>query len=196
MAKKITFILITLMYLVSYGQNSLSDFLAIAPISLFDNTTEGISHEEIEHLVSKGESTSWKISFQGDKKMIISCKYPFSEVTLFLLNNSDSSLTLVSYTENERISTLETWKKNNSNVLEKIDLLPSVYARDFFLEENQFKGISKYNERVYYYLDVETLTIRAGFNIWMLEHFDENKSTDYDISLKWNGTAFKILKSK
>ena len=63
MIKKTSLILFTLMTLVSYGQHTLIDFLSIAPVSLFDNTSEGISSEEIDDLVKKGESVNWKVSF-------------------------------------------------------------------------------------------------------------------------------------
>ncbi|WP_262710423.1 hypothetical protein [Psychroserpens sp. NJDZ02] len=41
---------------MSHGQNTLLDFIAIAPITLFDNTTEGISLEELDNLSHTGES--------------------------------------------------------------------------------------------------------------------------------------------
>lgn len=198
MTKNTSFILITLMTLLSYGQNSLTDFLSAAPISLFDNTTEGISSGEINNLVKKGESTNWKVSFQNKERLTISCKHPFSQVTLFFLTKTDGTLILVFHTENEKTSTIDTWEKSGSNILKKINVLPSIQAKDFFLKENQFKGISEYNSRVYYYLDMETLTIKARFDTWMIEHeyFTEDKSVDYNISLKWNGTKFEVQKAR
>ncbi|MEL0651526.1 hypothetical protein V6246_08840 [Algibacter sp. TI.3.09] len=196
--KKTSFILITLITLVSYGQNALTDFLSAAPISLFDNTTEGISSGEINNLVKKGESSNWKVSFQNKERLTISCKHPFSQVTLFFLTKTDGALILVSYTENEKTSTIETWEKSDSNILKKINVLPSIQAKDFFLKENQFKEISEYNSRVYYYLDMDTLTIEAGFDTWMIKHeyFTEDKNVDYNISLNWNGMEFEVQKTR
>ena len=198
MTKKTAFILITLISLMSYGQDTLTNFLSVAPTTLFNNTTEGISSQEINNLVNKGESINWKISFKNNEKLIITCKHPFSQVTLFLLCKTNNASILVSFTENEEITTIETWTKNNSNTLEKVNMLPAIIAADFFLKQNQFKNIQQYNNRVYYTLDIETLTIKANFNTWMIAHeyFTEDKSADYNIELKWNGIAFKISKTR
>ena len=198
MIKKTSLILFTLMTLVSYGQHTLIDFLSIAPVSLFDNTSEGISSEEIDDLVKKDESVNWKVSFENNEKLTISCKHPFSRVTLFFLTKKDNTLILVSYTENEQTTIIETWEKSNSNILKKINVLPSIRAKDFFFKENQFKDISEYNSNVYYYLDMETLTIKVGFNIGMIKHeyFTEDKGVDYNISLKWNGIGFDVQKDR
>lgn len=178
----------------TYGQASLTDLFTVAPISLFDNTTEGISLEEMNDLVNKGESATWQISYKSEQKITITCKYPFSEISLFLLHHNDGGAVLISYTVNEQVSTVETWKKNDHNILEKIDLVPITFANDFFFEQNQFDEISKYDGNVYYFVAIESMTIKAGLNIWNEKVF-ENTEVDYDISFTWNGTTFDVVKT-
>lgn len=175
----------------SVTQISLFELFTIAPTSLFDYTSEGISEEEKINLINNGESESWNITYKGDDKIIIICKFLYSELTLFPLTRPDNTTILGSYTINEQASSIHTWEQINDTTLQQINLLPTVYAKDFFMKEDQIPQLEKYDGNVYYYLDSEAMLIKAGLNTWMEPELEKMKM-DYSIYLKWNGAKFEI----
>jgi len=176
-------------------QETLSDLFTKAPAALFDYTTEGISSDEMNDLITKGESASWEITHKSDEKIEIDCKYPSSTVTLSLLERKDNSPILVSFTQNEQVTSFVTWEAKKDGHLEKVNLLPVVHATEFFSASNQFDNISDYDGNISYYMDTNTMMIKASIYTWMEKDF-ENRTIDFDIVLKWNGTTFDIEKNK
>lgn len=178
----------------SLGQGQLLDLFANSPTSLFDQTTEGISKIEKAELIEKGESEYWIISYKSDEKIVITCKFPSSEITLFLLKRENISPVLVSYTLNEQASSIKLWSANDEEKIEVINILPKIYAQDFFSEKNSFDKLKDFDNDVYYSLNTESLNIDANLNTWMEPVF-ENKPVEYSIALKWNGEDFNVEKT-
>ncbi|MEN7551914.1 hypothetical protein AAG747_28630 [Rapidithrix thailandica] len=172
----------------------LLDFLAKAPNSLFDYTTEGILSEEKNILLKNGESEVWKIIRSQDTLLSIECKYGNSIVHLIPLVSNFGSQVILSYTENERTSMIETWQMEDEKVW-KVQLLPSVKAKDFFTEEHRFANVSEYDSNVSLFMEVPSQVISATLNTWMEDEF-EDKNIDYEIELKWDGTDFQKIKRK
>ncbi|GJM62517.1 hypothetical protein [Persicobacter diffluens] len=170
-------------------KSTLFELFALAPITLFDGTSEGITIEEKKDLCIQKESDSWKITYLTDEKMEVTCKYPSSSITLFTLERKSKSPILVAFTVNERNTSVELWEKDKGGNLEKVELLPTVHAKDFFFIENQFDGLSKYNNNVYYSVDTEKFIIGAGLYTWMEKEF-EFRPVDFQIELKWDGEKF------
>lgn len=193
--ERLLFLILLAICICATGQKpkTVYDIFTKASISIFDYTTEGISIEEKNDLLKKGESKSWKIVSKSDKKIVIDCKYPSSQVILFLLEKQNGSPLLVSYTENEKVRNIDIWELNDKGVVEKIDLLPVILARDFFSKENQFYTISDYNNNVYYYFDTITNLIHAGLFLRMERELEE-KNIDFDVILNWNGKTFEVHK--
>lgn len=187
-----TFFILLLIPLLSQSQveGEMVKYLSISPVSLFDNTTEGISKEEIQDLVREGESATWKVSSMTTEKLVITCKYPFSQVTIAKIGDDRSII--VAFTENEQSKNLEIWERKE-DVLQRTDLLPKVSAKEFFFTKNQFNGLSDYDSNVYFYLSANSSLVKAGLNTWM-DAALKDKNPDFDISLKWNGDAFTIEK--
>lgn len=178
-----------------FGNEPLIEMLGFAPTSLFDNTTEGISAEEIKDLLTKGESAYWLVSKKSDDLIAFTCKQPNSVVTFFQLPHNNKTALLVAYTENEKTSTVEIWERNEKVIFEKVELLPKVQAKEFFADENQFEELSKYDGHVFYFVDKTLRLIKAGLNTFM-ENDLETREVDYDISLKWNGEGFDTEKTE
>jgi len=182
-------------YSQDFGNEPLIEMLDFAPTAMYDNTTEGISAEEIKDLLTKGESASWLVSTKNDEMIGFTCKYPYSVVTFFQLPHNNKTSLLVAYTENEKMTTVEIWERNEKVVFEKIELLPAIQAKDFFADEYQFKELSKYDTNVFYFVDKNSRQIKAGLNTFMEKDF-ETREVDYDISLKWNGEGFDTEKTE
>lgn len=172
----------------------ISELFNKAPISVFDHTTEGISLEEKNDLISKGETENWKIISKSDKMLEIKCKHPSSRITFFLLERQNSSPLMMSYTQNEISSTIETWGLNNEGIMVKENLLPAISAKEFFSESRWFDNISDFDNNVQYRFDANTHLIHVELFGWMEESMKFLK-LDYDITLKWTGTGFEKQKT-
>lgn len=177
-----------------WGNEPLAEILSFAPTEVYDRTTEGISKEELKELLSTGESSSWVVTFKSDDLVTFNCKYPHSKISFFLLPHDNNTAILVAHTENKKVSTVELWERNEKVILEKIELLPAILAKDFFSEEHQSSIPDTYNEQVFYFVDGSTKRIKADLNTAILEEF-EHSTTDYAITLNWNGTGFDVEKT-
>lgn len=176
------------------NMHTISELFKKAPVSVFDHTTEGISLEEKNDLISKGETENWKIISKSDKMLEIKCKHPSSRITFFLLERQNSSPLMISYTQNEISHTIETWGLNNEGVMIKENLLPAIPAKEFFSESRRFENISDFDNNVQYRFDTNTHLIHVELFGWMEESMKIIK-LDYDITLKWTGTGFEKQKT-
>lgn len=198
MVKHISIVLLILVTGATPSQettHTVSELFQKAPVSVFDYTTEGISSKEKNDLVSKGESQHWKITSKSDKILEIQSKNPSSQLFFFLLRRPDSLPCMMSYTQNEDNSKIETWGLNKEGIVERENLMPTITAKEFISENTIVKNISDYNNNIQYRFDTNTHLIHVEFFTWM-EGSLENFKTDYDITLKWTGNGFETQKIK
>lgn len=59
-----------------------TDYFKRLPVSAFDDTTEGMTEADKADLILKGDSSSWTLKKVSDRKIVMTCKTPTSEVTL------------------------------------------------------------------------------------------------------------------
>ena len=197
MIKNITTSLMLVLFAIGRGQTNsytISELFNKAPVSVFDHTTEGISLEEKNDLISKGETENWKITSKTDKILKIKCKYPSSRITFILLERQDSSPLMMSYTQNEISSTIETWELNNEGIMVKENLLPAIPAKEFFSENKWFDNISDFDKNVQYRFDTNTHLIHVELFGWMEESLKFLKP-DYDITFRWTVNGFEKQKT-
>ncbi len=161
----------------------------LSPLSIFDDTTEGLSLSEKNDLLEKGESDTWKIIEESETKLIIRCKYPSSEVTFRFLHKKDSLDGLLFATVvNERNSKLHSWNyTHEDNSLQAAEVLNKYTANDFVSKEDKFPD--SYSS-VMYYVFIDDHTIEVSPHTWMDEEF-ENREIINKIYLKWNGEEFE-----
>lgn len=81
------------------------------PVAAFDHTTDGLSQEDKNQLLSKGESSTWTIEKKSDDQIILKSKYGFSRVTLNL--KKSSATTMEVETQNEKVFVKEIWELNS-----------------------------------------------------------------------------------
>ena len=170
-------------------------FFSLSPLSIFDETTEGLDLSEKNDLLKKGESASWKIVDESKTKLAIRSKHPSSEVTLRFLKNKDN-LDGLFFAEvvNEKNSNLFSWKYfNDDRNLQKADLLKKYNANDFVSKEDKLPDSYK---PVLHYQFIDDQTIEVSLHTWMEKEF-ENREIINRIFLNWNGENFeeKIVKN-
>lgn len=169
---------------------------SLSPLSIFDETTEGLDLSEKDDLLEKGESTSWKIVDESKTKLAIRSKHPSSEVTLrFFKNKHNSDGVLLAEVVNEKNTNLLSWKySNEGKSLQVADVLKKYSANDFVSKEDKLPDSYK---AVINYLFVDDQTIEVSPHTWMEEEF-ENREITNKIFLKWNGENFeeKVVKNE
>ena len=174
----------------------IKSLFSLSPISIFDETTEGLNPSEKNDLIKKGESTFWKIIDENKTKLTIQSKPPSSEVTLYFLKNKNSlDGVLFAETGNGKNISIHSWKYlNESNTLQKTNLLKKYNANDFLSKEDKLPNSY---EPVLHYHFIDDLTIEVSLHTWMEKEF-ENREIINQIFLKWNGENFeeKIQKIK
>lgn len=166
----------------------------LSPLSIFDETTEGLTSSEKTDLLEKGESASWKITDESKTKLAIQCKYPSSEVTLFFFKNNDNlDGVLFASTMNERNSKVHSWRYiDDSKTLQKANVLKKYSANEFVSEEDRLPN--SYTPVLnYQFLDDQT--IEVSLQTWMDKEFEKREIINR-ILLQWNGEDFeeKIVK--
>jgi len=168
----------------------------LSPLSIFDETTEGLALSEKTDLLQKGESATWKITDESRTKLTIQCKHPSSEVTLFFFKhrvNLDG--VLFARIMNEQNSKVHSWRYiDDSKTLQKADVLKKYSANEFVSEEDRLPD--SYTPVLnYQFLDDQT--IEVSLQTWMDKEF-ENREIINRILLQWNGEDFeeKIVKNQ
>lgn len=167
----------------------MKSLFSLSPLSIFDETTEGLSLSGKNDLLKKGESASWKIIDESKTKLAIQSKHPSSEVSLHFFKNKDSlDGLLFAKVVNEKHANLLSWKYSNADKnLHKASLLKKYTANDFVSKEDELPN--SYIP-VLHYQFVDDQTIEVSLDTWMDKEF-ENRETINRVFLKWNGKNFE-----
>lgn len=167
----------------------MKSLFGLSPLSIFDETTEGLSPTEKTDLLQKGESATWKITDESRTKLAIQCKHPSSEVTLFFFKNNDNlNGVLFARIMNEQNSKVHSWRYvHDSQMLQKANVLKKYSANEFVSEEDRLPN--SYTPALnYQFLDDQT--IEVSLQTWMDKEF-ENREIINRILLHWNGEDFE-----
>lgn len=167
----------------------IESLFSLSPLSVFDQTTNGLNLSEKNDLLKKGESHSWKIMNRSKTKLAIQSKPPSSEVTLYFLKNKNNLDGLFfAETGNGKSSSMHSWKYfNESKTLQKTNLLKKFNANDFVSKDDQLPD--SYEAGLNYHF-IDDLTIEVSLHTWMEKEF-ENREIINQIFLKWNGEDFE-----
>lgn len=167
----------------------MKSLFSLSPLSIFDETTEGLTLTEKTDLLQKGESASWKITDESKAKLSIQCKSPSSEVTLYFFKHTDKpDGVLFAKIENEQNSQVHSWKYfHDSKALQKANLLKTYSANDFVSQADRLPD--SYKPRLnYQFLDDQT--IEVSLQTWMDKAF-ENREITKQVLLQWDGEGFQ-----
>lgn len=167
----------------------MKSLFTLSPLSIFDETTEGLALAEKNDLLQKGESDSWKITDEGKTKLTIQCKSPSSEVTLhFFKQTANSDGMLFARVVNEQNSKVHSWKYiHDSKTLQEANLLKTYSANDFVSQEDRLPDAYK---PILNYQFLDDQTIEVSLQTWMDKEF-ENREIINRILLQWNGEGFE-----
>lgn len=167
----------------------MKSLFSLSPLSIFDETTEGLSVSEKNDLIQKGESAAWKITDESKTKLAIRSKQPSSEVTLhFFKNKANLDGVVFAQVVNEQNTKLHSWKfSNEAKSLQKADLLKKYAANDFVSKEDKLPDSY---QSVLNYEFTDEQTIEVSLQTWMEKEF-ENREIVNRIFLEWNGEDFE-----
>ncbi|WP_165749034.1 hypothetical protein [Cellulophaga sp. Z1A5H] len=171
--------------------NSYKDIKSLfrwSPLSIFDETTEGLESSEKEELLKKGESAYWKIMEATNTKLVINHIHNGDRVTLRFFKHKDSlDGVLFAEVENGANTSLSSWNYDEeSETLQKSNLLHKYTANDFVSKEDKLPD--SYHAVVHYSF-IDELTIQVSLYTWMEKEF-ENRKISNELFLKWNGENF------
>jgi hypothetical protein len=113
------------------------DIFRMLPPTIFDNTVEGLSEEEKEHLLAFGGSEYW-IVLPGDRDSLELVSLPFGEtrVLLHVYHRVGGDMLAVVGSRNEDFFTLEIWQVRDGAV-SPADAPPEPPVTDFFARGNK-----------------------------------------------------------
>lgn len=109
----------------------------LSPLSIFDETTEGLDLSEKNDLLKKGESISWKIVEESETKLVIRSKQPSSEVTFrfFKYKDNPDGVLLVEVVNQDHLNLLSWIYSSERNSLQEAEVLKKYTANDFVSKE-------------------------------------------------------------
>ncbi|QWX85409.1 hypothetical protein H0I23_07145 [Cellulophaga sp. HaHaR_3_176] len=167
----------------------IKSLFSLSPLTIFDETTEGLSFSEKNDLIKNGESASWRIADENKTKLAIQGKQPLSEVTLRFFKSKDNSDGLLfAQITNEQHTNLLTWNYSSKDKnLQESDVLKKYSANDFLSKEDKLP--ESYQPKLHYGF-INDETIEVLLNTWMEKEF-ENREIINKIFLKWNGEKFE-----
>lgn len=173
----------------SPDSTNMKALFSLTPLSIFDETTEGLSLTEKKDLLEKGESATWKLIEEGKAKLVVRCKYPFSEVTFYFFQNKDNQDgVLFAQIVNERNTNTHSWRYfNEESTLQKANPLKTYSANDFVSQEDRLPDSY---QAVFNYEFLDEQTIEVSLQTWMDDAF-ETREIINRIFLKWNGENFE-----
>ncbi len=164
------------------------------PESAFDDTTEGITREELDSLAQKLESESWKVTDSKLGRVTIKCKYPSSQIQVYAYPMAADTM-LLTQVINEKSTVCNTWvhKANTPTAVSK-RLLPDVSINEFYSEDGKFANPDAYKGNVILSVQEDGVVVYS-VSSWMNKDLDE-KPKAYAITAVWDGSKFRLNKKR
>ncbi len=176
-----------------FSEISMRTILASLPQSVFDNTTEGISQQEMDILIQNLESDNWGVTNSRPGRLTIECKYSNSTLRVYAYA-LDTNAVLITHTVNERAIFTETWVYNAGNqTVTRKELLPVVSINDFYAEGDMVADPMSYTANVVVTVRDDGTLVYDVFT-WMDESL-EMKQNAFAITAVWNGNGFNVERS-
>ncbi len=167
--------------------------LASLPQSVFDNTTEGISQQEMDILIQNLESDNWSVTDSRSGQLTIECKHSNSTLRVYAYA-LDTNAVLITHTVNERAISTETWVYNAGNqTVTRKELLPVVSINDFYAEGDMVADPMSYTANVVVSVRDDGTLVYDVYT-WMDESL-EMKQNAFTITAVWNGNGFNVERS-
>lgn len=160
----------------------------LLPVSIFENTAEGLSESEKQQLLAEGHTEFWEIAGETED-VIVFAALPFrdSAVALRLFRNSDDgSVEAAVGTLGSPICTMELWRVDRSARMVPIDTPPEPDISEF-LSQGQ-KLPRDVNPTVLICLGLGGLKAQPVF--WNSSGMAQ-VTLAHDVSFQWNGKAFE-----
>ncbi|WP_241160213.1 hypothetical protein [Desulfovibrio sp. ZJ369] len=160
----------------------------LLPVSIFENTAEGLSESEKQQLLAEGHTEFWEIAGETED-VIVFAALPFrdSAVALRLFRNSaDGSVEAAVGTLGSPICTMELWRVDSSARMVPIDTPPEPDISEF-LGQGQ-KLPQDVNPTVLICLGQGGLKAQPVF--WNSSGMAHVPLAN-DVSFQWNGKAFE-----
>ena len=149
---------------------SMESLFKLSPLSVFENTTEGLSSAEKESLIKDGKSESWEITEKTKTRLTMNSSSNDAVELHYFKNKNSPGGTLGVTTLTGQTSTLRLWKYSNNN-LEKEDN-PIISANDFVSEKDKLPD-SFQPQLQYSFVDDEK--IKVSLYTWMVNEFEKRK---------------------
>lgn len=167
---------------------SMMSLFELSPLSIFDETTDGLSLSEKNDLIKNGKSTAWNLINKSNSRLSIQNQDKSSEVNFhFFKNKNNSDGLFFASILNGQNNQLLAWKYDNAqNTLQATDPLKKYSANDFVSKEDQLPDSFK---STVHYQFVDDQKIEVLLHTWMVEEL-ENREIINKIFLKWNGENF------
>ena len=177
-------------------QFTAAQFLAQLPASIFDNTAEGMSEPDKQHLLEQREAGGWKIIRQTDTNLVVSDTDSGQSTVQLMVYATPPDQLIAVHTQNGQNTSLDFWRYTAaSRQLTQLGLSPSFFPQitgnDFLVAEEKLPDT--YQATLIYTMN-EDGTISVEPYTWMESVFEE-RTLRYAIRLTWDGKKFQIKKS-
>lgn len=166
----------------SVGMKSL---FRLIPLSVFENTTGGLTSAEKEALIKDDKSDSWEVTEENNTRMALNSSSNDAVELHYFKNINSSGGTLGIKTKNGQTSNLQLWKYSN-NSLEKENIPIKISANDFVREEDKLPD-SFQPQLQFSFIDNEK--IEVSLYTWMVNEFEKRKIVN-KVFLEWDGGKF------
>lgn len=157
----------------------------LSPLSVFENTTDGLTSVEKEALIKNGKSESWEVTETTNTRMALNSSSNDMLELHYFKNKNSSGGTLGITAINGQTSNLHLWKYSNSN-LEKENNPIKISANDFVSEKDKLPDAFQ-PQLQYSFVDDEK--IEVSLYTWMVNEFEKRKVVN-KVFLKWDGDKF------
>lgn len=166
----------------SVGMKSL---FRLSPLSVFENTTGGLTSAEKESLIKDDKSESWEVTEENNTRMALNSSSNDAVELHYFKNINSSGGTLGITTINGQTSNLQLWKYSN-NSLEKENIPIKISANDFVREEDKLPD-SFQPQLQFGFIDNEK--IEVSLYTWMVNEFEKREIVN-KVFLQWDGGKF------
>lgn len=92
--------------------------LSALPASSFDNTTDGLSPDDLRRLIASGDTEDWTLKKTGPATAVVTAKHPFSEVSINVRSVRRKDYVIVK-TQNEQATTVEYFEFGRGGALRR-----------------------------------------------------------------------------